>query len=56
MTWLYGAWIAAGFFSAGFGAGAYLSTRDKPASLPPLPPMTCPHGHHDWDQCPVCCH
>ena len=17
---------------------------------------TCPHGHVDWDECPVCCH
>jgi hypothetical protein len=19
-------------------------------------PAACPHGHLDWDQCPVCCH
>jgi hypothetical protein len=19
-------------------------------------PMSCPHGHVDWDECPVCCH
>lgn len=19
-------------------------------------PKACPHGHEDWDECPVCCH
>lgn len=20
------------------------------------PKRRCPHGHSDWDDCPVCCH
>lgn len=52
MTWLHAYLIAAAFFSGGFGLGAWLSTRRPPAPAP----VPCPHNHHDWDQCPVCCH
>jgi hypothetical protein len=42
-----------GLIDAGVGTQKVVDYVNRSRKKPHKP---CPHGHEDWDECPVCCH